>query len=76
MNEQSLEQKARRAARRAGFVATKSRWRANSLDNQGGFQIVEPYFNCVKQGVRFEMTAEEVIEYCKDNKGMLAGELK
>ncbi len=76
MINQSLEQKARRAAKRAGFVAKKSRWRAHSVDNLGGFQIVQPYFNSVQAGVRFDMTAEEVIDYCRNHKGTLAGELK
>jgi hypothetical protein len=44
MTREALEQKARRIARRAGFVAKKSRLRANSIDNEGGFQIVDPYF--------------------------------
>jgi hypothetical protein len=76
MNNQSLEQKARRVAKRAGFVAKKSRWRAHSVDNLGGFQIVDSYFNSVQEGVRFDLTAEEVINYCEGHKGMLAGELK
>jgi hypothetical protein len=76
MNNQSLEQKARRVAKRAGFVAKKSRWRAHSVDNLGGFRIVDPYFNSVQEGVRFDMTAEDVIDYCQNHKGTLAGELK
>jgi hypothetical protein len=76
MTNPSLEQKARRVAKRAGLVARKSRWRAHSLDNFGGFQIVEPYFNCIEEGMRFDMSAEEVIKYCEGHEGMLAGELK
>ena len=68
----SLDQMARRAAKRAGFVASKSRWRANSVDNRGGFQVVDPYFNRVEAVARFDMSAQEVIEFCKDNKGMMA----
>jgi hypothetical protein len=32
---QSLEARARPAARRVGLKASKSRWRANSIDNRG-----------------------------------------
>jgi len=36
------------AAKRAGLKARKSRWRRNSsIDNYGGFQIVDPYRNWV-----------------------------
>jgi hypothetical protein len=76
MNDQSLEQKARRVAKRAGFIAKKSRWRAHSVDNLGGFQVIDPYLNSVQEGVRFEMSAEEVIKYCQNHKGTLTGEVK
>ena len=76
MEDQSLEQKARRVAKSSGFVAKKSRWRAHSIDNLGGFEIVEAYFNRIEEGERFDMTAEDVIKYCQDYEGMLAGELK
>jgi len=62
--ENALEQRARRAARRVGLVARKSRWRANSIDNHGGFMLVDPMNNWVVSGSRFELSAQEVIDYC------------
>jgi hypothetical protein len=59
-------QAARRAAKRVGLRAAKTRWRANSVDNHGGFQLIDPYSNSVVAGVRFDMSAEDVIEWCKD----------
>jgi hypothetical protein len=35
---------ARRAANRVGLVARKSRWRRDSIDNYGGFMLVDPCF--------------------------------
>jgi hypothetical protein len=52
------------AAKRAGLKARKSRWRRNSIDNYGGFQIVDPYRNWVVAGVRYDMTADAVIKFC------------
>jgi hypothetical protein len=72
MTEQSLEQKARRVAKKAGFTASKSRWRANSVDNLGGFRIVDPYRNYVEAGVKYDLSAEQVIEFCQENRGRLA----
>jgi hypothetical protein len=60
----ALDSRARRAAKRAGLVAKKSRWRYDSVDNFGGFMLVNPRYNCVVAGSRFDMTAEQVIEYC------------
>jgi hypothetical protein len=43
---------ARRAARRAGLVARKSRWRAGTIDNYGGFMLIEPLANITLAGFR------------------------
>ena len=62
----ALDSKARRAARKVGLVAYKSRWRAGSIDNYGDFMLVDPYTNFAVGGFRWDMTAEEVIEYCNE----------
>jgi hypothetical protein len=64
INEAAHEAQARRAAKRVGLVATKSRWRRNTIDNHGGFQILDPFRNWIVAGVRFDMTPQQVIEYC------------
>jgi hypothetical protein len=64
-NSQQLDARARRAAQRVGLVARKSRWRANSIDNLGEFMIIEPRRNFVIVGQRYEYSAEDVIEFCK-----------
>jgi hypothetical protein len=66
VSENALEQRARRAARRVGLVARKSRWRANSADNYGGFMLVDASANFVVYGSRFDLSAEEVIDYCSE----------
>ena len=63
--EARLEARARRAAKSVGLVAVKSRGGYHS-DNQGGFQLVDPYFNEVVEGLRFDLSPEEVIERCRD----------
>jgi hypothetical protein len=66
ISERALEARARRAASRIGHLATKSRWRANSCDNHGGFQLVDAYTNTVVDGVRYDLSAEEVISRCAE----------
>jgi hypothetical protein len=66
MDSNAMQHRARRAAKRVGYVARKTRWRAGTIDNYGGFQILDPMTNFVVMGVRFDMTAEQVIDYCKD----------
>lgn len=60
-----LEAQARRTARRAGLVARKTRWRAGTIDNLGLFRLIDPFMNAVVAGERYDMTAQEVIDYCQ-----------
>jgi hypothetical protein len=63
--ERALEARARRAAKRIGLYATKSR-ASEGVDNHGGFMLVEPNRNLPVHGWRFELTAQDVIEYCEE----------
>ncbi len=65
ISEQAMEARARRAAAKIGLVATKSHGCAGSVDNDGSFRIVDPYFNRIEAGIRFDLTPEDVIAYCK-----------
>jgi hypothetical protein len=53
----TLEARARCAAKRVGLIAAKSRWRRDSCDNLGGFQLVDAYRNYVVNGSRYDLTA-------------------
>ena len=59
------DSKARRAARRVGLVAKKSRWRKGTIDNRAGFMLLDPRANSVVAGLRFDLTAEDVVKYCE-----------
>jgi hypothetical protein len=52
------------AARRVGLRASKTRWRANSIDNHGGFQLVDPHKNQVIHGKRYDLSAQDVVAFC------------
>jgi hypothetical protein len=64
--EQALEARARRAARRIGLMARKSRWRVNTIDNFGSFMLVDPSTNFAVDGIRYDLSAEYVIEFCAE----------
>jgi hypothetical protein len=59
----ALEIRARRAARLVGLQARKSR-RMRSPANQGGFMLVDPGAKSPVEGLCFELTAAQVIDYC------------
>jgi hypothetical protein len=49
---------ARRAAKKVGLRAVRSRWRRHSVDNMGGYQLLDAYSNTVIDGVRLNLTAD------------------
>jgi hypothetical protein len=57
---------ARRAARRVGLVARKSRWRKYSIDNHGDFMLLDPSMNVPVAGWKYDLTAAEVVEFCNE----------
>lgn len=62
----ALDARARRAAKRVGLVAKKSRSRRATVDNHGGFMIIEPRSNAVVAGQRFNCSADDVVAFCQD----------
>ena len=65
IKEMGLDARVRRAASKIGFRVHKSRAR-ESLDNFGGYMLVDNHTNGVVDGARFDMTAQEVFDRCKD----------
>jgi hypothetical protein len=66
ISDNALDHRARRAVKQFGLIVRKSRWRKYSIDNLGGFQIIDPATNFVVLGTRFDLTAEDVLAYCKE----------
>jgi hypothetical protein len=64
VSESALEGRARRAAKRTGLMVSKSRWRRGSIDNRGGFLVLDPRTNIVVCGFRFDLSAADIIELC------------
>ena len=60
----TIEQKARRDAKRAGLIATKSRRRKGTIDNHGRFMLLDPDRNWIVAGEKFDLTPEQIIEFC------------
>lgn len=63
-----LETRARRTARTVGLAARKTRWHAGSVDNCGGFRLLDPHSNSVIAGEKFDLTPEQVIVLCAERK--------
>ena len=66
-NTAALEARARRAAKRVGLIALKSRRRRGTIDNLGGFQLIEPRSNKIVAGERLDLTVEDVVGLCRES---------
>lgn len=58
-----LEARARRVAKNNGYLARKGSRRILSAHNLGGFMLIEESTNRLEAGERFDMSAEQVIEF-------------
>ena len=65
LSERALDSSARRMARAAGYIARKSRRRRDSCDNAGEYMLIDANSNFCVCGHRYDMTAAEVIAWCK-----------
>jgi len=61
---EASDSQARRAAKRIGLRAHKSRWRRDSVDNYGHYMLIDPWLNVVIAGERFNLTADDVVDWC------------
>ena len=61
MADLAMDALARRAAKRAGLLARKTRWRKGYVDNRGCFQLLDDR-NRIVAGEQFDLTAEDIIE--------------
>jgi hypothetical protein len=66
--DKTLDQRARRAAKRVGLNVARSRDRTEHLNNRGGYMLFNPLHNTVVMGERFDLSAEDVIETCANAK--------
>ncbi|MDZ7752761.1 MAG: hypothetical protein U5S82_14090 [Gammaproteobacteria bacterium] len=61
----SIEARARRLAKRNGYIATKSR-RYSPPNDYGEFMLLEPGMNVPVLGFRYDATPDEIIEFLSD----------
>jgi hypothetical protein len=57
------EQQVRRALDKKGLALRKERARTRYLNHQGGYMIVNTYFNTIVAGERFDLTLEQAASF-------------
>ena len=62
----AVEARARRAAKKVGLLARKSRRRAGSTENFGHFMLLDVNGKRAVAGLRYDLKAQQVIDYCWD----------
>ena len=58
--DKAREAAARRLAKSKGLLVSKSRWHRGSIDNAGGYRIIDPHYNSIVAGERWQLTIEDV----------------
>ena len=66
MSAAAMESRARRAARRAGWIARKGRARLDTINDRGGFRLIDPDTNTIVYGERFNLSAEDVLDLVRE----------
>ena len=61
------EARLRRLAKRQDLMLRKSRWRLGSIDNLGGYQIIEPNRNLIILGSRYELDLDDVQDFLTES---------
>jgi len=64
--EKSRENRFRRQLVKQGYVLRKSRVRNINYNDLGGYRIVDLYRNFVVDGIRFELSLDDVEEFLKE----------
>jgi hypothetical protein len=62
----AVDARLRRLARKHGHVLRRSRWRRDTIDNLGGYMIVEPMQNLCVAGERFVLEPSYVEAWLTD----------
>ena len=46
-----------------GYALQKSRVRIGNCDDYGGYRIIDPYWNCIIAGEKFNLSLEDVEKF-------------
>ncbi|WP_206998963.1 hypothetical protein [Trinickia mobilis] len=65
--QKALDSRARRAAKKLGFIAHKSRSGIDGLNNHGGFTVLDGLTGFPVYGYYYELDAQDVIEWCNED---------
>jgi hypothetical protein len=67
MENKVRENKLRRKAKRLGLFLKKSRAKYTSVDNWGGYMILDLYHNTIDYGERFDLSLDDVEKYLSED---------
>jgi hypothetical protein len=62
----AVDSRLRRLARKKGYSLHRSRWRRDSIDNLGGYMIVDPMLNLCVAGERYDLAPSYVEDWLTD----------
>ena len=58
-NDKARESKLRTQAKSKGFILSKSKIKVATIDNRGGYRIVDARTNTIEAGEKYDLTLDE-----------------
>ena len=65
-DERNRAARLRRKLNKLGYTMRKTNWRRDSIDNFGGYAIIDTEYNAVVRGSRFDLDLDDVEEFISE----------
>ena len=74
-DERNRAARLRRKLNKLGYTMRKTNWRRDSIDNFGGYAIIDTEYNAVVRGSRFDLDLDDVEEFISEEESIAHSEL-
>jgi hypothetical protein len=73
-DERNRAARLRRKLNKLGYTMRKTNWRRDSIDNFGGYAIIDTEYNAVVRGSRFDLDLDDVEEFISEEESIAHSE--
>lgn len=65
-DERNRATRLRRKLNKLGYTMRKTNWRRDSIDNFGGYAIIDTEYNVIVRGSRFDLDLDDVEDFISE----------
>ena len=74
IDERNRAARLRRKLNKLGYTMRKTNWRRDSIDNFGGYAIIDTEYNAIVRGSRFDLDLDDVEEFISEEESIAQSE--